>query len=87
MMTFFYVLLVLLCFFSEISEKVNTDNIVKKLGLGLIMVGALIRIYTQTHPIMQANHLIAIGAFLYLCCQFGNEYKTKIIVIAARFRP
>jgi hypothetical protein len=36
-----YLLLFALCIAVELSLKINTDNILKKLGIGFIAVGAL----------------------------------------------
>ena len=71
----FYIIFIVLCFVIEITAMVNTDNLLKKIGLGLMIVGALIRIYFLDYAISQANHLIPIGAFVYLLGSFMNYYR------------
>jgi hypothetical protein len=71
-MTYFYYILFALCAYMELSEKINTDNILNKIGLGCVMVGASISIYKEA-----PNNLIAIGVFLHFICDLLRYSKIK----------
>lgn len=65
----FYSILIALCAYVELSNKINTDNILNKIGICLIIVGAFIGIYSQCYKIAQPNNLIAYGVFLHYICE------------------
>lgn len=74
-MTIFYSLLVALCVYMELSSKVNTDNIINKIAIGFIMVGALIKIYAESHTMLEQNHLVCIGIFLHFLCEIRFSHR------------
>ena len=55
-----YLLLFAVCIAVELSEKVNTDNLFKKVAIGFIAVGALFGLAGKT------TVFIDIGILLYL---------------------
>lgn len=54
------IILILVCSYMELSQKVDTDNIIEKAGMGLIVGGAGLEVLGNFH-----NNLIIIGAALY----------------------
>lgn len=74
-MIIFYSALIVLCVYMELSNKVNTDNILNKIAIGFVIVGALLKIYAQTEPLPHENHLIAIGVFLHFVCELRFYHK------------
>jgi len=70
-----YVILIAIAFFMEISHKVDTDHWAKKIGLGLIVIGALLHISDK------ANNFIPIGISFYfgviLLRAFLNKYGRR----------
>lgn len=69
-MTLLYILLALVCIYMEISTKVNTRNIINKIGLTFIVVGCLV------HLSDKPNVLIEIGVFLHFVCEVIH-FNTK----------
>ncbi len=63
-----YLLLFTLCIAVELSEKINTDNILKKIGIGFIAVGALIAYAGKI------NDLVEIGVLIYLSANICSAY-------------
>lgn len=76
-MTLFYVLLAIVCLYMEFSDKVNTDNILNKIGLGLVIIGALIGIYGESNVIAHPNDLISFGALLHFICGLRITHKNN----------
>jgi hypothetical protein len=76
-MTYFFYLLIAMCVYMELSEKINTDNLLNKIGIACVMVGAFISVYKELHVIAQPNNLIAIGVFLHFICDINNCYKRR----------
>lgn len=74
-MIIFYSLLIALCFYMECSTKVNTDNIINKIGIACIIVGSFIKIYFIDSPTPHPNNLIAIGVFLHFICEIRFLHK------------
>ena len=68
-MIFFYSLLIALCVYMEVSTKINTDNIINKIAIGFVIVGALLGIYNQCYALPHENNLIAYGVFLHFICE------------------
>lgn len=66
-----YLILFLLCITIEFSPHVNTDNIIQKIGIGMIAIGALIE------HIGKHNSLIVLGAILYFSVTLYSEYYFK----------
>ena len=77
MIILFYSVLIALCVYMELSSKVNTDNILNKIGIGFIIVGSIIKIYAVSHHIPHENHLVCIGIFLHFICEINYGYKRK----------
>ena len=59
-MEFFYLLCAVLGIVVECSEQVNTQNIFKKVGLGVIVVGCLVEFAGHE------NELFQLGAAMYI---------------------
>lgn len=78
-MIIFYSLLIALCVYMEASTKVNTDNILNKIGIGFVIVGALLGIYNQCYALPHDNNLIAYGAFMNFICElrFANKQHNR----------
>jgi hypothetical protein len=55
-----YLLLAISCVVMEISSKINTDNIIEKVGLSVIFLGCVISLQGRW------NHLIPIGTCVYV---------------------
>ena len=53
------IILILACSYMEYSQKINTDNIIEKIGMLSIVIGAAMNLSGV------ANHLIDAGAALY----------------------
>jgi len=66
-----YLLLFTICIAIELSEKVNTDNIIKKIAIGLIAVGALVE-YDGHNSLF-----IEIGILTYLTVSIFSAYFTR----------
>lgn len=79
MIIIFYSLLVALCVYMEASTKVNTDNILNKIAIGLVIVGSLLAIYRQCYGLPHQNNLIDYGVFLHFICElrFANRPHTR----------
>lgn len=63
-MELIYSLIIILAFTIELSTKVNTNNIIKKISLALIIVGCLV------HLAHRDNFLIEIGLLGYFSADF-----------------
>ena len=59
------------CIAVELSLKVNTDNILKKIGIGFIAVGALVEFAGKD------SAFIEIGILTYLVANICSAYCTK----------
>ena len=59
-MDYLYILFGLLGLVAECSNKINTTNLVKKVGLGLIIIGCVLNFGNKT------NNFIIWGAFMYI---------------------
>lgn len=74
-MTYVYILFGILGVIAECSDKINTSNLFKKLGLFLIIIGSILELADK-----QTNMLIA-GAFLYIAIDIvttlGQKYGNK----------
>jgi type III secretory pathway component EscR len=66
-----YYLIIVICLFTELSTRINTGNLVKKFGLLLMILGAII--YLQNKP----NSLILYGIMCYISIDFINAYIRK----------
>lgn len=53
-----YLTLCFLAIYAEVSTKINTDNVVKKAGLGLVAVGSIINLYHEGNLLMPAGFII-----------------------------
>lgn len=54
-----YIVLILACFSMEMSWKINTDNILEKLGIGMIAIGSMV------HLSGHDNNLVILGSSIY----------------------
>ena len=66
-----YYLIIAICAFAEVSSKINTQNIIKKFGLLLIIIGAI------AHLSLKQNSLIEYGIMCYIAIDFINAYIRK----------
>ena len=73
----FYSILIGLCVYLEVSTKIDTHNILNKLGIGLVIVGALLGIYSQYKPLAHPNYLIEFGVFLHFICEIAHYNKKQ----------
>lgn len=58
-MTSLYIAIIVLCIWIECDTKINTDNLLEKIGLGLIGTGAVV-------SFEQPNYILPAGVCLYL---------------------
>lgn len=70
-----YIILIFIAFLMEMSYKIDTDHILKKIGLWLIAMGSILHIGGSE------NHLVPIGLSLYfgiiLLRAFMNKYGRR----------
>lgn len=70
-----YVILIFIAFLMEMSHRVDTDHILKKVGLWLIAMGSILHLGEKD------NHLVPIGLSLYfgiiLIRAFMNKYGRR----------
>lgn len=59
------------CIAVELSPKIHTDNILKKIAIGFIAVGALVE-YTG-----RDSHFIEVGILTYLVANLCTAYCSK----------
>ncbi len=71
MNTFFLWTLILACAATEISSKINTDNLAEKLGIGLIFFGAALQL-GHIH-----NSFMLIGCSIYFAAIAYTGLKAK----------
>lgn len=71
-MQYLYVIIIVLCVNAFLSEKINTHNLLKKIGLLMILVGVLIANYQFDRLFRIENPFIALG----VTCYFASEYIT-----------
>ena len=67
-MSIVYILLLAAAFFVETSSKCNTRNLLKKLGLTLIMLGAMLFLANKS------NILIELGVICYFSANIVSAY-------------
>lgn len=68
-MIYVYILFSLIGILAECSKRINTRNILKKVGLGIIILGCLVEL--SGHE----NELIEIGAFSYIAADIWRKFK------------
>lgn len=68
-----YFLIFAVCIFAELSPKIDTDNFIKKIGIGFILVGALIGMAGRFSP------FIEIGIVFYFVANIFNIYLLEDI--------
>jgi len=66
-----YLLIITAAFFSEISCKINTESVIKKCALGLIIIGCLLELANRP------NHLIHFGVLGYFIVNIAISYFYK----------
>jgi len=64
-------IVIVLCLFMLASNKINTYTMLKMLGLGLIIIGAIINLDNKH------NFFIELGVLSYLICDCLNAYLRK----------
>lgn len=64
-------LLFTLCVAVEFSPRINTDNVAKKIGIGFVMIGALVEMVKTDSP------FIEIGLIMYLSANLCTAYLSK----------
>jgi uncharacterized membrane protein YhhN len=67
-MTIIYILIFVASAIIEISDRCNTKNAFKKIGLGFVMVGCLLNL---SH---RPNEMLAIGLCLFLAAELTHAY-------------
>ena len=76
-MIIFYSTLITLCFFMVASVKVNTNNILNLSSIGLVIIGALLEIYSQYKPLAHPNYLIEFGVLIHFICEIAHYHKKQ----------
>lgn len=66
-----YIILLVICIAVELSPRINTENHIKKIALGFVMVGCIVE-YSGHH-----SHFIEIGIAAYLFANLCTAYCTK----------
>jgi hypothetical protein len=66
-----YILLLIICVAVELSPRINTDNNVKKIAIGFVMIGAIVE-YSGKPSIF-----IEIGIAVYLLANLFTAYCSK----------
>lgn len=69
-MTYLYILFSIVGLWAECSSKVDTRNILKKIGLGIIILGCLVELSGHS------NQLIEFGAFSYIIADIWRKFKS-----------
>lgn len=70
-MTYLYVIFAVLGLFAECSKRIDTRNILKKIGLGIIILGCIVELSGHT------NELIELGAFSYILADIWRKFNGK----------
>lgn len=70
-MTYLYILFSVLGIFAECSRRIDTRNIIKKIGLGIIIIGCLVELSGHS------NGLIEMGAFAYILSDIWRKFSGK----------
>ncbi len=63
-----YLMLFIACIAVELSSRINTNNCIKKVGIGFIAVGALVS-YAQ-----HSSEFIEVGVLIYLVANIISAY-------------
>lgn len=66
-----FIILFIICVAVELSPRINTDNNVKKIAIGFVMVGAIVE-YTG-----RDSMFIEFGIAIYLLANLITAYCTK----------
>ena len=64
-------LLFIVCLIVELSPRINTDNAIKKTGIGFVLIGALVEMTGKESP------FIEIGLIIYLTANICSAYCTR----------
>ena len=76
-MIIFYSILIVLCIYMVASIKIDTSNILNLFGISLVIVGALLGIYSQSQLLAHYNYLIEFGVLLHFICEIAHYNKTQ----------
>lgn len=71
-MDYVYIIVALLAIYAECSGRINTKNILRKIGLLFIVSGALLSIYHYD------NNLIQLGGIIYITVDISKELWIKL---------
>lgn len=66
-----YLILFVACIVIEISPRINTDTVLKKIGIGFIAVGSLVEMYGHH------SKFIAFGLIMYFMSNILESYYVK----------
>lgn len=72
-----YILIIVLAMNAFVSTKINTDNLLKKIALLLIIVGALIAHYQFDRGFRIENPFIAMGMVFYFAADYLTAHFRK----------
>jgi hypothetical protein len=76
-MIYFYFTILFLTWYSFHSTKINTDNVLKLAGLGLLSLGSIVSIACLYKPCAEHYYLIESGAIFYLLSDAQHAYFRK----------
>lgn len=63
-----YIALFVACIIVELSPRIHTDSVIKKIGIGFIMVGSLVELSGKN------SDFVEIGVFVYMASVIFNAY-------------
>jgi hypothetical protein len=69
-----FLLLFIACIWIVVTSKINTDNSVKLIALGLIAIGALIDLADRRNVLIELGILIYLSSKIY-CAYFGSRKR------------
>lgn len=72
-----YIFIVILASHAFLSEKINTDNLLKKFALGFLIVGALIGQYQLERTVKIDNWPLLLGVVLYFTAECFTAFFRK----------
>lgn len=76
-MQILYILIILLAANAFFSTKINTDNLLKKLALLFIIVGALVANYQFNRGFRIENPFLALGVTLHFTADYLTAHFRK----------
>ena len=76
-MQILYILIIIFALNAFFSSKINTDNLVKKIALLLIIVGALVANYQFNRGFRIENPFLALGVTLHFTADYLTAHFRK----------